>query len=331
MPIQMLAASEGERPTIEDISRRGLLVTTLTAAVFAACGDDASDHEPDASPSATYPRTVRHRNGDVRLEARPQRVLSFSATAAEADHLLDFGVTPVLAGGVPGTEVALWRSEMSKVDIFATNPPDAERAAAADIDLVITRDLPVLIERSAPLARLAPVVAVPDGDAVEQVRILGELFAMEERAQELIAGYNTTINGFKPAWRPKAITYLGQPFDLQQLTAYTPASGPGGLFAQLGIPLLDKGASASQYEYRFSLEQLREYESDLLLINNPYDDAGGIIKMLQDMPVFQSLPVVQRGRARVLERNLSIAMSQPSTRNIGLITESLTRVFKETA
>ena len=60
--------------SIDDISRRGLLVTTFTAAFLAACGEDRK--EGTAEPAATT-RTVDTHLGPVNVPVRPERIVVF--------------------------------------------------------------------------------------------------------------------------------------------------------------------------------------------------------------------------------------------------------------
>jgi hypothetical protein len=55
---------------IEDVSRRGLMVGSLTTLLFVACG---SDHEKDEAPSPATTRTVDTPLGPVDMPLRPDR------------------------------------------------------------------------------------------------------------------------------------------------------------------------------------------------------------------------------------------------------------------
>src|SRR5215211_1285194 len=124
---------------IEDISRRGLLVAPLVAAVFAACRDDTGDDTSDGQEpgAAGFPRTVT-------IPAQPQRIAAVSE-GASLDHLLALGITPVLYGQAPGYdgkgELQPWAREAATGPLTSYPAdrlePDMERFAATAPDLIV--------------------------------------------------------------------------------------------------------------------------------------------------------------------------------------------------
>src|SRR5688572_19418916 len=58
-------------PSVEDVSRRGLLTVTVAVAVFAACGGD----DARTAPPERVSRAIDTARGSVEIPVRPERVV----------------------------------------------------------------------------------------------------------------------------------------------------------------------------------------------------------------------------------------------------------------
>ncbi|MGH9185819.1 MAG: ABC transporter substrate-binding protein, partial [Acidimicrobiales bacterium] len=90
----------------------GLLMTSFVAlAPLAACGDDDTTTEPtDAATSGdegAFPVSIDNEGGEVTIAARPERIVSLSATATEMLFAIGAG------------------DQVTAVDEFSDYPPEA--------------------------------------------------------------------------------------------------------------------------------------------------------------------------------------------------------------
>lgn len=316
---------------VEDISRRGLLVTPLAAALFAACrSDNGSDRaQPDAEQSAQpYPRTVQTPDGPLTLMKRPSKVVATSSNSIMFDHLLALGVVPAFAttGVLMPWQTALGADRAKNIPNNAQ--PDVEAFAAEGVDLIAFTDIPVMRQRSAAYRNIAPYLFVHNNDIEANLRTLGEVFAEEEKAATLIREYESAVASWMPAWEPASVTvmYAGSP---GQVFVYGPEASMAPLLEQVLTPLTERnlGNPGGFVSY----ERLASVDADLVLVIDPYP---GEVRATADgffaNPVLQSLESARRGRFVRLDEQTSFALLVPSALSIPIALKGLGAVLERT-
>ncbi|GAA3746301.1 iron complex transport system substrate-binding protein [Spinactinospora alkalitolerans] len=200
------AAADRARRT--SVARPHLLLALVAAGLLAvpACATGGDPGAASADGGAT--RAVRTDKGEVEIPAEPRRVLSLNASLT--GDLLSLGA-PVAAtstgmsGGVrydaDGFPVH-WRgaAQEAGVEILSDSAEiSLEAVAAADPDLIVAggvgRPMAAAEELHDRLGEIAPTVFLDssDNDWQEQLTALGGVLGAEDRAEELIDGYEERV------------------------------------------------------------------------------------------------------------------------------------------
>lgn len=171
-----------------------IAILAALAFALAACSqgpEQASAAATGTEAGAAAAITVVHQQGEIELQAQPQRVIV--QDIAVLDILDALGVDAVI--GVPGTNLPAYLQKYGAepyLNSGTLQEPDYETISAANPDLVIvaSRSRAKLPELSA----IAPTIdlTVDNADLVEGVKgnitTLGDIFGKQERADELKAG-----------------------------------------------------------------------------------------------------------------------------------------------
>ncbi|QUS35322.1 siderophore ABC transporter substrate-binding protein [Falsirhodobacter algicola] len=204
--------------------------------------------------------TIPHRQGEVTLDSRPERVVVMDW--ANVDNLDALGVSIL---GVPGSNAPEYLSKFRSDDYLklgSLQEPDVEGIAAADPDLVIVA---ARSRQSQPqLNRIAPTVdlSIDNDDFIDSVTAniteLGEIFGKEDRAAEMNAELRSKVDRLHDAVQGKgrALTLVTSG---GKIGVYGPESRTGWLHKEVGFPSVlddvddrsDRGDAAS---YEFILE-----------------------------------------------------------------------------
>ncbi|WP_099469499.1 AraC family transcriptional regulator [Konateibacter massiliensis] len=129
-------------------------------------------------------RTISTVMGDVEIPVNPQRVACYTW----AGDLLALGITPVVSNDaeLPIMEDALAGTEMSWFE-------EPEEVMAADPDLIIIRDK----EQYEDYSKIAPTLVVEyDMSLEERIQFFGEVFGIEEKAQEALDSFDVKVEKY---------------------------------------------------------------------------------------------------------------------------------------
>lgn len=180
---------------------RWITLVVFVVMVMAGCGD--SDSTPtstslplststtDAGPGGDFPVVIPASNGEITIDARPERVVSMSATHTEM--LYAIGAASQIAATDLTSNFPAEANDTPKVDSFNFN---VEEVAALDPDLVILAfdfagEVAALETAGIPTLLFPPPPTV-DG-ALDQLRLLGQAVGEAERAAELAATMEADI------------------------------------------------------------------------------------------------------------------------------------------
>lgn len=187
--------------------RRSLPLAAVLVLTLAACGtteepsaDDGSPSAQEASPeAASGPVTVTDERGEVTLDEPAQDVVALEWGLTE--NLLALGIEPVGQADVAGynTWAQILPLDPDTPDVGFRGEPSLDAIAALDADLVVTTsDLPenviAQIEETVPVLTLrGSDAADPMGYLRSTVETLGTVTGTDERADELLAEFDTAL------------------------------------------------------------------------------------------------------------------------------------------
>jgi iron complex transport system substrate-binding protein len=170
-----------------------LTVWVVLALAAAGCGSTSSPVSestgPTTSPQSAFPVTVRAANGAVRIETRPRRIVSLSATATETLFAIGAGSQAIAVD-----DQSNFPSNAPKTKLSAYHP-NAEAIAAYEPDLVVVSGDAGLVKA---LRKLGfPVLLDPAADnlddAYAQVRELGAATGHTAEAEKVVAKMRAEI------------------------------------------------------------------------------------------------------------------------------------------
>jgi iron complex transport system substrate-binding protein len=173
--------------------RSRILAALLAASLaLAACGgDDDTEAAADTATAAgdSFPATVTAANGEVTIDARPERIISLSPTATEM----------LFAIGADEQVVAVDDQSDYPPDVPTTDlsgyEPNVEAIAAYEPDLVVMSDDAIAgeLERLDIPLLVQPAVETVDG-ALGQIRQLGTATGRSDPAEEVAAEISADLD-----------------------------------------------------------------------------------------------------------------------------------------
>lgn len=210
------------------------LLVLLLALLGAGCADRQSGPAVPETPAdkSDFPTEIKAANGTVKIESRPNKIVSMSATATEMLFAIDAGEQVVAVDSTSN-----FPPEAPKTDLSAFTP-NVEAIAANEPDLVVlSNDIEDVV---AGLGKLdIPVLLLPAAekldDVYSQINILGDATGHRDDAAELVSSMKDEIAELagRVAEPPEPLTYyheLGT--DLYSLTSATFA---GAIYDLVGL------------------------------------------------------------------------------------------------
>lgn len=299
------------------------LVVLLVTAGCGGGGDAADEGEPTGgSQSSAFPFTVEHAFGETEIPAEPKRVVV--AGLNEADFLYSLGVAPVGVhewwGGYPyatgpwaddarkevGAEPEVQQEWDINVEWVAAQKPDLIIATYHDLDEAMYKKL----------SSIAPVVAQHADYEVwttpwrEQLRQIGEAVGRSDRAEEVIADVDATIQGLIDE-HPE---FKGATFDTGYLDeggafgTYTDGDILNQLLSELGMVVPSEYDEYADGVY-VTISPERVDLLDLLDVFIFLDDTGTMEGEAAKVKTFASTRLYKEGRIVAPESDLVLAMA----------------------
>ncbi|MGC4108420.1 MAG: ABC transporter substrate-binding protein [Thermomicrobiales bacterium] len=333
-PAEIEPAQKERKTLVTATTRRTIVVGAAAAGVLAM--SPALAQTPVASPVAgSFPRTVVDASGnEVTIPTRPERVYCVR-NFVDMDTCLALGVIPAGWGTFPGRNLQPYQVAAGGKDngIDVTDGINFEEMLSRDVDLVIgsKASLDILPEEVAAFAEInIPVVALPELDVLEQLRIAGEAFGREDEAARVSQEFSATVQAFTPGVMPTSLSIL-MGFDTTEFYLYTAASVASKSLEELGLPALSTpvlpAADAERQDYvTLSLERAADIDAEWV-IGLIYDSTA--TDQISGIPVFESIPAVQAGRYRELVDEVAWAMSGPSVLALPITIAALQEAFSE--
>jgi ferric hydroxamate transport system substrate-binding protein len=289
--------------------KTGLAV--LAALALAGCGTTEPAGTPPASAPATTtgPVTVTDERGEVTLDSPARNVVSLEWGLTE--NLLSLGVTPVGQADVAGYNT--WNTveplDADVPDVGFRGEPSLEAIAALDADLVVTTtDLPEDV--IAQIEEQVPVVALRGSDSTDPlgymrrtVELLGEATGTQERATELLEGFDAAVaegrEALEDAGRGGAPVVMADGWDTNGVVSirmFTEGSYLGAILEELGLDNVWEGEGDPDYGLaQTDVEGLTVLDDVdfVYAANDGYPDPFG--ESLEGNPIWEQRPFVTSG------------------------------------
>ena len=303
-------------PSIEDLTRREFMASTLAAALLIACGED---EESPADEIET--RVIDTARGRLEVPVNPQRVVTLGATM-DLQVADDLGASLVAAGGTVETRVHVSERARNLPVISGNDGTDIEAIVAASPDLILTNTsgTPDDITYSR-LSEIAPTVT-PFSDETRDdwrgsILILADALNRRDEAlrrfQEIDARVVDLEAKLKAKWPNGVRVSLLRITDPGGVVrSYRTGSGRIGLEilnSIAGVTITGNTLAASSptsSNVSLSPERLREADGDVILYFGPRDksEAAELIGAVTNNPLWPSLAAVTANRAHEVQQDV---------------------------
>ncbi len=310
------------------------LFAALTLTVTAC-----SSPEEDSGNGA--PIQVNTPMGPVTINGVPKNIVTIGTQWT--DVALAFGVTPVayldnveLLTKAPTPWVG---DRLESSEAIDPSRDVASQVAAVDPDLIVSTDFGDQTETFAKLSKLAPTIPSITGKQVdpweEMVVFMGTVLREPDKAQQIIDGVNSKIDGIKQANPGLA----GKSFALawiltnDQIQVFgDPADGAAEVFTSMGMtmaPELQKIFERDgQPRFPISTENVPELQSDMMILaaNSP-----ALNEKMKTLPGYSALTSVKKNAVAELSVAEVSAINQPSPLSLPFVLEKMTPAFENAA
>lgn len=283
------------------------LALTLTA-----CGDAGDDDTKDASASSSsvFPVSVEHKFGTTTVTAEPERIVTVGLT--DQDTVLAMGTVPVAVTQWFGTaegRIFAWADDEFEA---AENPlgdgerPEIlkdekqfEKIAALKPDLITAIYSGLTQEDYDLLAKIAPVVAAPEGDTAyttawqDQTVLIATAMGKKAEAEKMVADVEGELAAAKEAHPEFAGKTAATTSAYEGIFVYRDTDPRGRFLSALGFVFpenLRKYTDKGDFGVSISAENAREVDVDFLLWVNAEKSTNEMV------PTYKNLKVAQDGR-----------------------------------
>ncbi|WP_327699421.1 ABC transporter substrate-binding protein [Streptomyces sp. NBC_00459] len=304
-------------PGISRFGRLGRLIVMLLAvvlgtAVLAACGSGDSDDKGSdtaaeaAADTAGFPRTLKTVMGEVKIPAKPKRVVVLDT--GELDDVTLLGVDPVGAvaphfkseGGFP----AYLKGELSGTkDVGPLLEPNLELIASLKPDLILSSKVRHEAIYSK-LGAIAPTVFTETTGGVwkQNLKVHAEALGLETEAAARLKEYETRAKALGEAIKAKdkgtmptasVVRFIAGPTRLYQSNSYS-----GVVLGDIGL-VRPKSQVSTDPEVTMkdvSPEQIDRADADLIFVTAADTEDKTQKQQVVTNPVWKSLPAVKNGK-----------------------------------
>ena len=278
-----------------------------------------------------FPQTIPHKFGSAEIEAQPDRIATLDF--AGADDLLALGVQPVLIrdwyGDYPRAVWPWAETLLEGTPDILRGDLNAEQVAAAAPDVILALWSGITDAEYAQLARIAPVVAVPEGVGDyalpwdERAVIAGRAIGREAEAQAQVDAIHqqlADIAAAHPEWQGKTAVTAAS-WD-GTVGAYTSQDVRPQLLEQMGFVTpaeIDSRTDGNDFWVTLSHEDLSPLDADLLI----WISSDGGFTEVESLVARPFLTAHTEGREVLLGKEMSGAFSHASLLSLPFLIDRL--------
>lgn len=299
-------------------------LTLIAVLALAACGSDddtstgsataTATSAADADATSAFPVTIQHKLGETTIPQEPKRVVTLGLS--DQDAVLALGVKPVAVTDWYGDYPAAtwpWAQKqlgdakptvLAKGQFDGTQEYDYEEILELKPDLILALYGGVDEKQYETLSKIAPTVVQPkefvdygiSWQAATQTA--GKALGREQQAEQLIADVDAKFAAARQA-HPEfegLSAVVAERFEPGSSFARSPTDPRSRFMTSLGfeIPAEIAKLSGDKDGATISDERIELLDNDLLVWNMGFNPE--IRKDLDEMKVYQRLPVVKDGR-----------------------------------
>jgi iron complex transport system substrate-binding protein len=285
----------------------GILLAFALAFGMVACSDDAAvstgaaDDPGSTASAATFPVTVTGTNGDVTIEARPERIVSLSPTATEDLFAIGAGDQVIAVD-----DQSNFPAEAPTTDLSGFEP-NVEAIAGYEPDLVVYATEPGDLGSSLQDLGITALQldAAPNLDvAYDQIEELGAATGHTDEAQALVDDMRSQVQDIVGGSDPAPGTSFY--FELDD-TYYSVTSKTfiGQLFRMLGLEnIADEVGRGSGGYPQLSAEYIIQSDPDLIFLADT-KCCGQSPETVADRPGWGGLTAVTNGDVVPLDEDVA--------------------------
>lgn len=286
-------------------------ISLLTGVLTGCVGTSPESSTPGVSESssvgAAQTRTYVDKAGrEVEIPVNPQRIVTINMTA----EAIALGVKP--AGAAENWLTSLDETQKEGIEsVGAVSNLNYEKILELEPELIITPMNVTNEDTIEALSKIAPTVVGPFfGNAIENLRTIGDVLGKSEEAESWISSYEEKAKNVKSKLSdeiPEGKTALLIQLSSKNATYIYPASTWPTIYEVLGLtlpdaaPLKELTAGAN-----LSLDQLTEYNPDYIFLTSVNDASMPELKQqFTNHSVWNSLSAVKNNHVYTLGSRLS--------------------------
>lgn len=309
--------------------RSAALIAALALTALTGCAATAPATPEQPAADGAFPVTIEHAFGETVIPERPERVVTWGWSTADA--VIALGVTPVAmpfqAYGGDEQGVLPWVREAldeagAETPIILTNTGEDipyEEIAAAEPDVILAQYSGITQEQYETLSAIAPTVAYPDQPWTtpwrDVISITGTALGLETEAAAVLAGIDAELAEAAAAHPEFAGLTLATAWDVGGVFYVYADEDPRVEFMlDLGFvnaPAVDAlDTDESPFYFTLSYERVTELESDVLVV---YGGSEEEVRAVTEGGYAQALPAIEQGAvAELVGVEFIAAVSPPS-------------------
>lgn len=300
----------------------GFLSLLLIAVLLASCAQPSSSHDQDTGSDANTTYAISFQDDDgsqINLNTAATRIISLYS--AHTENLYSLGSGDLVIGG---HTTCIYPADAASTATYSYNG-DSEYVIAAEPDLVLIRPF---ISRKAPdflaelkKAGITVVSLYPESfdEFPDYMSKLGLLVGKEEKAAELLAGFNQTLADISQ--RTASVSEKQTVFfesTEANIRTVSPASMParaiafaGGINLAQDAKPITEGSSIAPFGAEKVLENADNI--DVYISQRGAMNAGGNLKSIHERPGYDTIKAIQNDRVYLINEKL---LSSPTFRYV---------------
>lgn len=278
-----------------------LVSLIMITSILAGCSSSGSESKSTKEPDTKEYTDLAGRT--VEIPAEPKRIVAVNMVG----ELIALGIQPV--GAADGWLQYVDDEQKEEIEsIGGVGSLNLEKILELNPDLIITPQKVTDDETLAALEKIAPTVVGPFfGDALENLKTMGELTGRTDEAQAWLEKFQNNLDEIKGSLGSvveEGETAMVIQFSQKNMYTYPSTTFPA-VYQHIGLSVPSEDISNLTKAMQLSLEILPEYDPDYIFVTKQTDEDDGFIQETFENSVWKQLSAVKNGHVYVLGSRLS--------------------------